>query len=152
MPLNSTPHPAQATLPPARISAGVANSADAFTPSGALLKAVLVGGAASIAGFEADTGLPIDPPPSFRQGFGRVLLGELGACSLSMVPAPQVAVKSACKGLTCGGLRMQHSVICGGCVRFPARHPAAPLTIPFSVCSKLALPGRHAWQPTLASS
>ena len=55
---------------------GVANAADAFTPSAALLKAVLVAGASSLQGFEADTGLPIDPPPSFRQGFGRVDLGN----------------------------------------------------------------------------
>lgn len=36
----------------------------------------MLGGAATITGFEADTGLPLDPPPSFRQGFGRVYLGE----------------------------------------------------------------------------
>ena len=55
---------------------GVANSDDAFTPSSALIKAVFVAGASSLQGFEADTGLPIDPPPSFRQGFGRINLGK----------------------------------------------------------------------------
>lgn len=61
------PHP-----PPA----GARASDQGFTPSAALVKAVLLGGAASITGFEADTGLPVDPTPSFRQGFGRVFLGE----------------------------------------------------------------------------
>ncbi|KAL6772119.1 hypothetical protein ACKKBG_A28990 [Auxenochlorella protothecoides x Auxenochlorella symbiontica] len=53
---------------------GVKNASAGFTPSGALTKATLISGAASMTGFEALTGLPIDPPPSFRQGFGRVLL------------------------------------------------------------------------------
>lgn len=79
--------PVPASLLPARPATGVANPADAFTPSGALLKAVLLGGAASIAGFEADTGLPIDPPPSFRQGFGRVQLGAL-CCAVPRWAAP----------------------------------------------------------------
>lgn len=103
-------------------------AADAFTPSSALIKAVMISGvllaqrtlrcdvlvwecvvrgrhgsqhcmhaelqellshaanllaatgASSIQGVEADTGLPIDPPPSFRQGFGRVNLGEREVC------------------------------------------------------------------------
>lgn len=55
---------------------GTATPANAMNPSAALIKATLIGGATSIIGFEADTGLPIDPPPSFRQGFGRVFLGE----------------------------------------------------------------------------
>lgn len=55
---------------------GAPNQADSMTPSSALLKAMLVGGAASLQGYEADTGLPIDPPPSFRQGYGRVFLGN----------------------------------------------------------------------------
>lgn len=38
----------------------------------------MLGGAATLTGFEADSGLPVDPPPSFRQGFGRVWLGEAG--------------------------------------------------------------------------
>lgn len=56
--------------------AGARVSDQGFTPSASLVKAVLLGGAASITGFEADTGLPVDPTPSFRQGFGRVFLGE----------------------------------------------------------------------------
>jgi hypothetical protein len=39
----------------------------------------MLGGAAAITGFEADTGLPVDWPPSFRQGFGRVFLGAAAA-------------------------------------------------------------------------
>lgn len=46
-----------------------------FMPTSALVKAVMMGGAKQIGGYEADTGLPIDPAPSFRQGYGRVYLG-----------------------------------------------------------------------------
>jgi hypothetical protein len=55
---------------------GVANAANGFNPTSALVKAVMIGGAAQLDGYEADTGLPIDPTPSFRQGFGRVFLGN----------------------------------------------------------------------------
>ncbi|PSC76615.1 Serine protease ABC transporter B family tagA isoform A [Micractinium conductrix] len=55
---------------------GQASPDAVFTPTGSLLKATLLGGAAVMTGFEADTGLPIDPPPSFRQGYGRVWLGN----------------------------------------------------------------------------
>ena len=58
-------------------TAGARNPDNAFSPTGALVKAVMLGGAAAITGFEADTGLPVDWPPSFRQGFGRVFLGAL---------------------------------------------------------------------------
>ena len=57
---------------------GAANPSDSFVPSAALLRAVLIGGAVSVGGVEANTGLPIDPPPSTRQGFGRLWLGERG--------------------------------------------------------------------------
>ena len=56
-------------------SGGVTPS-DAMEPTSALIKAVLVAGATSLQGYEADTGLPIDPPPSFRQGYGRIFLGQ----------------------------------------------------------------------------
>lgn len=46
-----------------------------FMPTSSLVKAVMMGGAKQITGYEADTGLPIDPAPSFRQGYGRVFLG-----------------------------------------------------------------------------
>lgn len=55
---------------------GAANPTDGFEPTSALIKAVMVAGASSLQGYEADTGLPIDPTPSFRQGFGRVFLGQ----------------------------------------------------------------------------
>eukprot|EP00887_Chlorella_sp_A99_P001740 scaffold19.g1740.t1 len=55
---------------------GQKNAANSLKPSAALVKATLLGGAGALEGFEADTGLPIDPAPSFRQGFGRVLLGQ----------------------------------------------------------------------------
>lgn len=52
---------------------GEANPQDAFVPSGALMKATLLGGAFAMDGY-TETGLPLEPPPSSRQGFGRVLL------------------------------------------------------------------------------
>lgn len=55
---------------------GTAAAANQYAPSGALVKAVLLGGAAGMDGFESDTGLPLAPPPSFRQGFGRVDLAR----------------------------------------------------------------------------
>ncbi len=62
---------------------GKANPADAFVPSAALLRAMLIGGAVPIDGVEANTGLPVDPPPSSRQGFGRVHLGASGEGSMA---------------------------------------------------------------------
>lgn len=53
---------------------GSAQEGDKHSPSGALVKAVLLGGALPLTGFEADTGLPLEPPPSPRQGFGRIYL------------------------------------------------------------------------------
>jgi len=43
------------------------------TPTGALIKAVIINGAAELQGF-AQSGLPLEPAPSFRQGWGRVEL------------------------------------------------------------------------------
>merc|ERR1719261_1599749 len=42
-------------------------------PSGALIKGVIINGAAELKGF-AQSGLPLEPAPSFRQGWGRVEL------------------------------------------------------------------------------
>ena len=55
---------------------GSATPANQYAPSGAAVKAVLLGGAAGMDGFESDTGLPLAPPPSFRQGFGRLNLAR----------------------------------------------------------------------------
>ena len=55
---------------------GSSAAANQYAPSGALVKAVLLGGAAGLDGFESDTGLPLAPPPSFRQGFGRIDLAR----------------------------------------------------------------------------
>ena len=51
-------------------------AANQYAPSGALVKAVLLGGAVGLDGFESDTGLPLAPSPSFRQGFGRLDLSK----------------------------------------------------------------------------
>ena len=52
---------------------GNRNAADSIVPSAALLKAVLINGAQALKGFESD-GTPIDPPPSPKQGWGRINL------------------------------------------------------------------------------
>ena len=52
---------------------GEKKTSDAFVPSAALLKAVMVNGAQALTGFESD-GWPIDPPPSTKQGWGRIEL------------------------------------------------------------------------------
>ncbi|KAL0037541.1 hypothetical protein WJX77_001610 [Trebouxia sp. C0004] len=59
---------------------GAAVAADAYMPSGPLLKAVMLGGAVAMTGLTPDqdptkNGVPLDPPPSSRQGFGRMQLG-----------------------------------------------------------------------------
>ena len=55
---------------------GAPIASNQYSPSGPLVKAVLIGGAAGLSGFEPDTGLPLAPPPSFRQGFGRLQLSQ----------------------------------------------------------------------------
>ncbi|KDD71411.1 hypothetical protein H632_c5088p0, partial [Helicosporidium sp. ATCC 50920] len=60
---------------------GERNASAGWVPSSALIKATLIGGAASLSGLEAANGLPIDPPPSFRQGWGRVDLASSLALS-----------------------------------------------------------------------
>jgi subtilisin family serine protease len=63
---------------------GVRNAADAVSePSAALLKAVLINGASPMEGFDT-SGYPIEPPPSSRQGWGRINLAAsvpLGAAA-----------------------------------------------------------------------
>ena len=46
-----------------------------FEPSAALVRATLVNGAEPMRGF-TERGLPLEPPPSIRQGFGRVNAGR----------------------------------------------------------------------------
>jgi len=73
----------------ARDAEGPAAAAgDRLAPSGALVKALLLGGAAGLEGFEGDTGLPLAPPPSFRQGFGRVDLRRSLPLQVRMNPNP----------------------------------------------------------------
>lgn len=52
---------------------GSADASDAFTPTGPLIKAVMMNGAHDMTGF-TDIGTPIERAPSFRQGFGLVRL------------------------------------------------------------------------------
>lgn len=153
----SSPHTAQlcpclALTPCTRLylpAAGAKVAANAVTPSASLIKAVMLGGAATITGFEADTGLPVDPPPSFRQGFGRVWLGALRW--------------TAWQGL------WLRSVV-GGCLLRPAGwaassggiYPALPTYTHTPLCSssrssmhppharQLAAPGRRSRKPAAA--
>ncbi|GIL57145.1 hypothetical protein Vafri_12444 [Volvox africanus] len=53
---------------------GVRNPTKGFQPSGPLIKAVLLGGADHLTGVVADTGMPLEDAPSYRQGFGRLSL------------------------------------------------------------------------------
>ena len=52
---------------------GKKNPKNAYQPSAALIKATLLGGAFPMDGY-TEAGLPLEPPPSPRQGFGRVYL------------------------------------------------------------------------------
>ena len=52
---------------------GIQNVQNAFQPAGALLKVVMINWARPMTGFNSD-GIPLDPPPSCRQGWGRINL------------------------------------------------------------------------------
>mmetsp|Transcript_31546 Transcript_31546/g.89554 ORF Transcript_31546/g.89554 Transcript_31546/m.89554 type:complete len:1752 (-) Transcript_31546:144-5399(-) len=59
---------------------GSVNENNAYTPSGALVKAVIIAGATSMLGTTPSdnpdlNGVPLEPPPSIRQGFGRANIG-----------------------------------------------------------------------------
>ena len=54
---------------------GQATKGHEFEPSGALVKAVIIGGATPLSGF-TEAGLPLEPTPSRRQGYGRVTLSQ----------------------------------------------------------------------------
>jgi hypothetical protein len=74
----SFPHPPQGFYP-----AGAPDPARSHQPGAALVKAILIAGAAELGGFEEDSGLPLAPPPSYRMGHGRVDL----SASLPLAPA-----------------------------------------------------------------
>ena len=67
---------------------GSRNAADAFEPSAALLRAVAINGAVAMEGFD-EVGEPLDPPPSPRQGWGRLSLAS------SVVLAPEHGVDAS---------------------------------------------------------
>jgi hypothetical protein len=52
---------------------GAAKATDAYTPSGPLIKAVMMGGACDMKG-NTEAYLPLEDSPSMRQGFGRLCL------------------------------------------------------------------------------
>ena len=54
---------------------GARNQRDGFAPTAALIKAALINGCEPMNGF-TETGLPLEPPPSVRQGHGRVHVGR----------------------------------------------------------------------------
>jgi subtilisin family serine protease len=54
---------------------GTKTSGNDLTPSAALLRAVAINGARSMKGFD-QYGNPLDPPPSPRQGWGRLNLAS----------------------------------------------------------------------------
>ena len=149
---------------------GKRNDADKRSPSAALVKAVLISGASSIQGVEADTGLPIDPPPSFRQGFGRVNLAaslqlDGGAIKLQVGhwgPRLQAALGSAVLLLPGWALRLQDAgsslflqTLMARCSRRRKKGPPGPGAGRVGAgetkakrCTSLRLPcapGRHRW-------
>lgn len=54
---------------------GIASNATSITPSAALIRAVMLNGAQSMNGY-TDIGTPLEPAPSFRQGFGMLRLDK----------------------------------------------------------------------------
>ena len=62
---------------------GEKKTADSFVPSAALLKAVMINGAQALKGFDSD-GWPIEPPPSVKQGWGRINLAASVPLPLSV--------------------------------------------------------------------
>jgi hypothetical protein len=56
---------------------GARQAADRVVPSAALIKAALLNGAHPLEGIDDTTGNPVDPIPSFNQGWGRVLLDSV---------------------------------------------------------------------------
>lgn len=66
------------------------------TPSGALLKAVLLNGAVDTEGL-SELGLPLEPPPSFRQGWGLANLARsipLDDSSMKLFVADNVLIRT----------------------------------------------------------
>ena len=63
------------------------SSANPTDPSGALLRAVLINGASAMQGY-TEAGFPLEPPPSFRQGYGRVNLAGSVMLSTPSSDAP----------------------------------------------------------------
>jgi hypothetical protein len=56
---------------------GAASAGDRWVPSVALVKASLLGSTRSLLGTDPATSLPVDPIPSFNQGWGRPLLDDV---------------------------------------------------------------------------
>lgn len=79
---------------------GTATGSDAYTPSGPLVKAVMMGGACDMKG-NTEQYLPLEESPSFRQGFGRLCLCSslrlAGKCETKLQVSEQsVSVLSTC--------------------------------------------------------
>ena len=64
-----------------------ATGVDETQPSGALIRAAVINGASSMAGY-TEAGFPLEPPPSFHQGFGRVNLAASVMLAQASASAP----------------------------------------------------------------
>jgi len=66
---------------------GSATSSNAYTPSGPLIKAIMMGGACDLKG-NTEQYLPLESSPSMRQGFGRMCLCSslklAGKCDINL--------------------------------------------------------------------
>ena len=72
---------------------GAKVASDGFEPSAALLRAVAINGAQSLTGFN-DDGYPLDPPPSCKQGWGRLDLAKsVRVAGVAGAPAALYAVR-----------------------------------------------------------
>ena len=89
-------------------------ASDGFEPSSALVKAVLINGAVAMQGVTAN-GLPIEPAPSCRQGFGRMHLSQSlplqpyqpqggGGGEGASAPAPNMYVSDGALGALYSGM------------------------------------------------
>jgi hypothetical protein len=94
------------------VGGGTPVPAARYTPSGPLLKAVLLAGAVSLRG-NTESQLPLEPAPSFRQGFGRINLTS--SLPLSTTPNMRLQVRAGGRGGEGGG------VLQGGSVQWPMR-------------------------------
>ena len=136
-----------AQQPPGGNGTEAADPERGFRPSGALLKAVILNGAQEMRGF-TESSLPLEPVPSYRQGWGRtdishsLPLGTPGAPVFQLLVADGVQVRSTGdRDRYCVRIPPEDAVDRrpGGRPRAPLRVTLAWMDAPGSVTSSGAL-------------